>query len=527
MSTISAIGGFGSLALNDRIDHWHVESTCRSGMSAQDFPAASDRWGRRGLALILLLATVRLFITWPLELTDTEAYYVAWARWPSLSYYDHPPLIAWMSWLASHVASSAFVLRLVPAACVVAFQLAFHRFARRMFAPRAAFLALVIVSLLPAFIGVGSLVNPEAILAPLWMLGLTALYDLREHDEPWRPIVLGAAIGVAFLAKYTALLAVPLSIAWIASSRETRRWLRRPSFYLAGLVALAFASPVIVWNAQRGFPSVTLHLVERVAAPSLATYASSALRTLLSQIVIFHPLVCPGFIVVAALCFSRARSDHRFRFLAWTSVPMLAFFFTMMLRVRDAEPHWTIVGYVPLAIAMGALLDEVFEQRRTRVYVWAVVGCTGTALAVFLLGNALGYAPWADGANETYGWRDITGAIRRNADALGDGAVVASNHNVLCGHLEYALHDSPNVYCASERRTEFDFVGRREIPAETPVVYVDSERYPLDPSVALEGRSCTLGEHVDVTHGGRVVQRMRIWSCPADHTRGRERQAER
>jgi dolichol-phosphate mannosyltransferase len=475
-----------------------------------------DEWGRRAIVLILLLGVLRLWITWGSELTDTEAYYASWAHWPSLGYYDHPPLVAWASWLVSRVGTSGFVMRLMPAACLIVFELLVYALARRMFSPRAAFLSVLVTSMLPAFVGIGSLVNPEALLAPLWLVVLIALYDLRAHDEAWRPTLLGAAIGVAFLAKYTGLLAVPIALTWVSASRETRRWLRRPSFWTAGLVALAIASPVIVWNAQRGFPSVRLHLVERVASPSLSGYAHNAVRAALSQLVMFHPIALPGFIVVAIACLRRARTDVRFRFLAWTSLPVLAFFLAMMVRVRDAEPHWTMVGYVPLLIGMGALLDEAFERRLARAYVGALVTSSAVALAAFVVCSGYAWAPWNDAINETLGWNRITSSVRRSAATLGGGAVVASHHNVLCGHLAWALDDTPNVYCASEQRTELDFVGRRAIAREQPVVYVDSERYPRAPSLALEGRACSLDDRVKIERGGRVVQIVRVWSCPGE-----------
>ena len=101
-----------------------------------------------------------------------------------------------------------------------------------------------------------------------------------------------------------------------------------------------------------------------------------------------------------------------------------------------------------------------------------------------------------------------------------------SNHNVLCGHLEYALDDSPKVYCASERRTQFDFVGRRNIPADAPVIYVDSARYTRDPLEVL-GRPCFVDERIDVLRAGRSVQGVRVWSCPNESTAPHREQARR
>ena len=485
----------------------------------------TDPWARRALAFVLAATVLRLVFAASTSISDTEAYYVGWARWPSLSYYDHPPLVAWATWLVWHAGRSALAVRLVPVACLALLSLFVYRLAARMFSARVAFLAVVVISLLPAFAGLGVLVNPEALLAPIWVAWLGALWSLRDRDEAWRPLVLGAIVGLGFLAKYTALLCVPLSLGWVATTPEARRWLRRASFWAGGLVALAVASPVVVWNATRGFPSVQLHLVERAAPASLATYASRSVEMLAYQVALFHPLVVPAFVATAVFCVHRARRDARYRLLAWASLPTFAFLFGMMVHVTDAEPHWTMVAFLPLGLALVALLDEAFEPRAVRAYVAAVAASSGLALPLAyahltspvladLLPRRL-YDPSGDIVSEMVGWKRIDASIRVRARALGPGAVVASDHNVLCGHLEYALDDAPRVYCLSERRTEFDFVGRGQIAPSEPVVYVETARYPRDPARALPGRACALADELDLRRGDRVVQDVRIWSCSA------------
>ena len=65
-----------------------------------------------------------------------------------------------------------------------AFGALLYRFAARLFSPRAGFLALLAVSILPAFFFTSFLANPEAPLAPLWVLFLLLLDDLRRRYEP-------------------------------------------------------------------------------------------------------------------------------------------------------------------------------------------------------------------------------------------------------------------------------------------------------------------------------------------------------
>jgi hypothetical protein len=82
--------------------------------------------------------------------------------------------------------------------------------------------------------------------------------------------------------------------------------------------------------------------------------------------------------------------------------------------------------------------------------------------------------------------------------------------------LEAAIDDSPRVYCASARRTEFDFIARRSPPPDAPVVFVDSDRYPDDPDLALPDRACRHTEDVEVERSGLHLGRYRIYDCAAE-----------
>jgi 4-amino-4-deoxy-L-arabinose transferase-like glycosyltransferase len=62
------------------------------------------------LLAFILLRLVFWFATFP---NPDEAYYWLWGQHPALSYYDHPPLEAWLQGLFTAVLGrSTFVLRL-------------------------------------------------------------------------------------------------------------------------------------------------------------------------------------------------------------------------------------------------------------------------------------------------------------------------------------------------------------------------------------------------------------------------------
>jgi hypothetical protein len=484
-------------------------------------------WAARTVLLVTVVTVLRWVVATTTGLSDTEAYYAGWARTPALSYYDHPPLVAWTTWLVTHAVHGAghggWAARLGPVLSGALFDALLYRLAARLFSARAGFFAVVVVTAIPVFFFTGFLVNPEGLLAPLWVLFLLLLLDMRENDEPWRPVLLGAVVGAAFLAKYTAILAVPVTLLFVAGSARTRRWLGRPSFYLAGLVALVLASPVIAWNAQHHWPSLHLHLSERMGHAPGETLAGALWRVGSAQVLIFQPIILPSLLAVLGYAVARSRVDERYRFLATASLPVVAFLLTMMVRAGDSEPHWTMVGYVPLIVGAAGLLDESSGRlrrfaHRTLCVALAVSAAVAALYVVHLRSPALAkalpsYRPDADPISETLGWDRVGDAVRWHAMALGSGTVAAGAHNVLCGHLQAAVDDAPPVYCASPRRTEFDFIGRRTPPPGVPVVFVDSDRYPEDVAVALPRHTCVPAEDVVVDRGGLRVARYRIREC--------------
>jgi 4-amino-4-deoxy-L-arabinose transferase-like glycosyltransferase len=486
-------------------------------------PSMPWTWADRVALLIGAATLVRLIVASVTGLTDTEAYYAQWARFPDWSYYDHPPLVAWTTWVVERITTVPWAVRLGPILYAAAFGALLYRLGARLFSPRAGFLAVALVTAVPAFAFVGFLLNPEALLAPLWILFLLLLDDLRDRDEPWRPLAIGAVVGIAFLAKYTAILAVPVAVIYVAGASSTRRWLRRPSFYLAGVVALAIATPVVVWNQRHGWPSLRLHLAERMTLSPGEGVAHALVRVAVGQLVVFHPLLFPAFVALLAYAGRRARSDEGYRLLATASLPVLAFLLFVMVRAGDSEPHWTMVGYAPLAVAAGGVLDGSAARLRrfAEVFLRASIllsAALATLFAVHVRSPRLAkvlpfYEPDADPFNETLGWDRVGEAVASHAARLGNGAVAAAAHNVLCGHLQAALADTPPVYCPSARRTEFDFLGRRSPPADAHVVFVDSDRYPELAAQVLPAHRCARTQDVEVKRGGRVIARYRIHDC--------------
>jgi hypothetical protein len=507
-------------------------------------------WGM-AVAWVIVATLVRMVSMAPIPLGNGEAYYYSWSRFLAFSYYDHPPLVAWTVWLTTLFSHSAGAVRLAPILASAAFGLLFYRLAARLFRPRAAFFALVLVTALPVFLASSFILNPEAPMAPLWVAFLLAVESMRRRNEWWRPLVAGLFMGLAFLAKYTAVLLVPAVILYLALSRSNRRWLRRPSFYAGGAVALLLATPVLAWNFARGWPSLQLHLVERagagrpvagentvnqlvaISSSDGAGLLQSVLRVLVGQLLSYSPLLVPLLVAAMIKSVSRARQDDRHLFLQAFTWPVLLPLLFAMVKFKDAEQHWTMVAVLPAVLAAGHFADKGWERfRATKALAYAGLGLSAvlfltahvhfrsTALLQAIPANH--YDPKADMINELIGWDQVRARVSQAASATHGDVVLASNHYSMCGRLLFEMGDAPNVYCPTARRSGFDFFGRRDIPARATAIVVTNDIHSELPA-GVEGRTCTTVDQVDIERAGRRVARYFLQSCPPAPTDTMER----
>lgn len=184
---------------------------------------------------------------------DDELYYWCWSKEPQLSYFDHPPLVAYLIRGSTAVFGDSLAAVRLPA-CVAS--VAVLAVVGRLTRPRGfALLAL----LTPLFTFGAVLVTPDTPLLLFWSLYLLWLVAAhrRLSDSGRIPLTVwlvgGLLLGGGLLGKYTAALLVPtggfsfLLLGWA----NVRRW---AAGYVAHLlVAAAAFAPVLVYNAERGF----------------------------------------------------------------------------------------------------------------------------------------------------------------------------------------------------------------------------------------------------------------------------------
>lgn len=202
------------------------------------------------LVAVALFAT-NLGIAGAVPLMDDEVYYWAWTRELQLSYYDHPPMVAYAMAVSTRMfGNAAWAVRLPSClALAVVWWLIVDWMRPRTLWPA--------IAALPVFLLGAILATPDAMLMLFWTAyarWLVAVHRTIDRDAggpSWALWLLGGVIlGGGGLSKYTMAISVPIAFISLAlyAGRRWPRWL--PGFLLHGLVALAITSPIVIYNIQ-------------------------------------------------------------------------------------------------------------------------------------------------------------------------------------------------------------------------------------------------------------------------------------
>jgi 4-amino-4-deoxy-L-arabinose transferase-like glycosyltransferase len=293
-----------------------------------------------------------------------EYYYLACASRPAWGYVDQPPLSIWvLSVWKSLFGDSLQSIRVLPALCgsvlviltgATAAQLGGARWAQ-WFAG------------LAAAIGVAELVicgfySMNCFDLLFWLGAYYLLVRIvRTGDGKWW-IWFGIVLGLGLLNKIGLLVfGLALLIGLLATSHRRHfadRWL-----YLAGVVAVAFVLPYILWNAVHNWP--TLEFIENAKADKIADF--TPVGFLKENILEANPATVPLWVGgLAWMLF--AKRGRRDRLIALMFVATF-----VILVVQKSKPYYLAASFPVLMAAGGVAWERWTNGRRWRWARWVVV----------------------------------------------------------------------------------------------------------------------------------------------------------
>ena len=438
-------------------------------------------------AVILGFLIFRIFYiaTTHYTLSQDEAYFWDWSRHPALSYYDMGPMIAWIIAFFTHLFPvSAFSVRL--GAPVFAAMTAVVIYILTVDVTESSMLGFWVVLLFHIMpIGMAGGIIMTYYSPQVFFMSLMALFlwKLITDGRPWWWYLIGLTAGLGLLSHHMFIFFTAEVGLFVILSRNNRKWLRRKEPYLALLIELIVASPIVIWNATHDFVMFR-HAIGMMSETKNISFT-------LFEYIGGQAGIEAGFFflaVVYGLAVSGYRGikfkDDKYLFLFCLSAPVILFIALLSIGGRT-EPNWPVSGYITGSIAAVYVVYEKLRNGRHwfRVMVNAGLGLTvflGVLVSVFayypsLMHDAGIYIPpQRDPTNRMYGWDTVGRQVSAELAQLPPGSFVATHEYGLNAELAFYVKGHPQVYeiPVIRRFSQYDFWNNFRAAKGRDAIYV-------------------------------------------------------
>lgn len=297
---------------------------------------------RNAAVLILIVAAIHSIYNTTLQLNVDEAYYWLWSTRLQLSYYDHPPMVAYIIKIFTLFGDSEFFVRMPAVFCMSLSAWYLFLLSREVFDNDVAWLTLITGVILPATNMGYTIITPDA---PLILFWTTASYYSYKalFDDQWKDYVLaGIHIGLLMLSKYTSVLFMAFLLLFILIKMPKK--LLSPKPWIAIILSFIVFSPVIIWNYQHDWISFNFQYTHGTTDTFRIRF-DKFFELFGGLFAIFTPVFF-SILLYGTFKFRNWLFDQKRFYIAFSYLFPLLFFMYKAL-FKKMELNWVAIAFIP------------------------------------------------------------------------------------------------------------------------------------------------------------------------------------
>jgi len=520
-SRIGRIAAVGSIALLSRggllallVDTWQVAPlwailtatvtsaiVCYLGSIFYIFPAQDNRptvdtrWRVAAIGIVPFIILFRLIYLGETQLIPDEAYYWNYTQHMDLSFYDHPPMVAWLIWLGTAIAGdNEFGVRIGAFICGLITMGFLYALAKNLYDKSTGIRTVLLLAVLPFTFATGFLMTTDAPVIAAWAATLYYMERalIANRSSAW--LGMGIAFGLGILSKYTLGLLGAAALLFVLIDPVARRWLFRPHPYLAALLALLLFSPVIIWNLEHHWSSIMFQS-SRIRGAGDDQFS---VHLLLVNLLV---LLTPTGLIAALLALLPGKkhgtgdfAHRRMLFVClFTGVPLVIFL--VLSSLDSLRFHWTAPLWLAIIPTMAWMMGQNFSPRSFANRIQAAWKPT-IAISIAVYALIMHYVvlgipgiPYPELMNR-YFWREATIEIEKIAEDVqqqtGQKPLVVgmSKWSVASALTFYNQHGEPmdirarNMF--GDSGAMYEVWHPSEPPVTRPIILVSMARHHLE-----------------------------------------------
>jgi 4-amino-4-deoxy-L-arabinose transferase-like glycosyltransferase len=456
------------------------------------------------LYFISFVALLRLTLAPFVGLGVDEAHYVLYALNLDLSYFDHPPLVGWIQYIFTSIfGTNEFGARV--ASIVIGF--ATSIFIYKLIYDinkntNEAFIATLALHASFLFNALFLMLMPDTLLFLLILPIIFTVIEIEKNNKLSSWILLGVLLGLAGLAKYTAVLfIVPIIIYIIIKKRYELFYTPKiiPSIIIAFIIIL----PVIIWNIQNDWSSFAYQSTHVVGSNTInwGGFATS----IAAQIGAYNPFLAP---LAFYGLYKSLRSQNSTLFLTALFGLVLIVFFTYASLYKPALPHWSALFYM-LFIPLGTYYMLKISKKYLKFAI--AFGLILSTIAYAELGFK--FIPQPDYKSlhrDIYGWDTImkkANEFVKDTDAIG-----VTNWTLASRAMYYNRDFNSKVYLIDARDDQFD-VWQKEKPIGKDLIIINTDSFKKDIDAYMKCDKVIKHSEFDIMLSSSKVNTIELIRC--------------
>jgi hypothetical protein len=505
------------------------------------------------IALILITFILRIFIAAYTGLGIGEAYYFRGAVHLELSYFDQPPLFFWLSGLTIKIFGLTKLGLRFPAVVLFAGTSWFlFLITKKLFTAKAGFWAVVVMNLSAVFtVAIACWFQPDAPLMFFWLASAyfivqlmfgrenESLQEIRNSRRTWLLwIMTGVCLGLATLSKYHVLFIFAGVFLFIGTNKDQRHWLWHPGPYLAILITIIFATPVLWWNYNNNWASFVFQGSRAGTGSKFQLHIDWFLRSILLQSVWLLPWIWIPTVRELFRSFKNRLTSKAYSFSFWLSILPIVFF-TIVTLWADLQYHfhWQAPGYMMLFIPLGFAIDKKISEggltgRGTRRWLRFSACFTVITIGVLSIHMVTGfwqsYGPkWVvhtfhgdnvDPTIQGIDYDDIMTRFEKEGWLQNKKVFAGSTRWWLTGKEDWALKGKKEVICFSNDPRNLAFlVDPKTLLGQDAIIVVQDNQPSVDADVKSYFESVKQLPDIEIVRHGIVELHLQVYYCTNFH----------
>ncbi len=456
-----------------------------------------------------------------MPLVPQEAYYWKYAKNLALSYFDHPPMtayvIAFFTWIGG---DNTFFIRLGSIIFSIGLMLLLYSITYRLFNnPKWAILTLLAINCTVMFSIGSTIITPDVPLLFFWALIVYSLVRLQEstHWKWW--YLAGVVLGLGLLSKYTAVLIVPGIFIYVFLSRSQRKWLLTIHPYLGLIIAFIIFTPVIIWNYQNDWASFLFQSSNRFSQMIRLRF-DYFFQLLGSQLGMLTPyiflLVLFGWIQIGK--FSFKEKNEKYSLLFWIAFPTYVVFTLSSFRSL-VKMNWLAPAYITSIITGIVWINSSKTKWSKRFKTWFKPGLI-LGLMIVLFMHFLPLAPIMPLRNgDTWtGWKELAERVLAIKKEMGTNAFIFGHEYKIPSEITFYTPDHEITHSGEiigEKGLQYEYWTNTDELINRNAIFITSndQRYRNIDKLKQHFESVKAELPLEIIHHNRIFRIFYIYRC--------------